>query len=186
VLNEIISFQKDLTLIQLQLEKLKEKFEKNELKRLNIDISPKLEIIPNGLKISLPEHPPKITIYSKVQFKNGTFSSDAYIEVRNRWYSLIKKALEGYNGPGIKPALVYIIYYVPGKCDADNFTTKFIIDGLMYAGAIAKDDNYEYVPDIAQGVRLDTENPRTEVYVLKHDNQFLNYILASQPRSPHP
>lgn len=145
MLEEIISIQKDLTLIQLQLEKLKEEFEEDELKRLNIDITPKFETIPNGLKITLPEYPPKITIYSRVQFKNGTLSSEAYAEVRNRWYNLVKRALKDYDGPGISPALIYIIYYVPGKCDADNFTTKFIIDGLMYAGAIAKDDNCKYL-----------------------------------------
>ncbi|MDK2836747.1 MAG: hypothetical protein PWP21_1524 [Thermosediminibacterales bacterium] len=179
MLEEIISIQKDLTLIQLQLEELKERFEENELKYLDIDTSPKLETIPNGLKITLPEYPPKTTIYNKVQFKDGVFMSRAYINVRNRWYSLIKKALKDYNGPRIDPAFVYIIYYVPGKCDADNFTTKFIIDGLMYAGAIAMDDNFKHVPDIAQGVRIDRENPRTEVYVLKHRNQIMKALITA-------
>lgn len=41
----------------------------------------------------------------------------------------------------------------------------------MYFGAIAADDNLEHVPVEVQEARLDKENPRTEVYVVKHTNQ---------------
>ena len=43
-------------------------------------------------------------------------------------------------------------------CDVSNFTGKMIIDGLMYYGAIATDDNLENVPIEIQEARIDKEN----------------------------
>ena len=45
----------------------------------------------------------------------------------------------------------------------------------MYFGAIAADDNLEHVPVEIQEARLDKENLRTEVYVIKHTNQVEKY-----------
>ena len=62
-------------------------------------------------------------------------------------------------------------------CDVSNFTGKMIIDGLMYYGAIATDDNLENVPIEIQEARIDKENPRTEVYIIPYHNQVEKILL---------
>lgn len=43
-----------------------------------------------------------------------------------------------------------------------------IVDGLMYSGAIGKDDNIEHIPiEISQAI-IDKDNPRTEIYVVEY------------------
>ncbi len=81
-------------------------------------------------------------------------------------------------GGRIDPAIVYLVYYVPWMCDVSNFTGKMIIDGLMYYGAIATDDNLENVPIEIQEARIDKENPRTEVYIIPYHNQVEKNIIA--------
>jgi len=103
-------------------------------------------------------------------------SNQAYAEVRNRWYSLIQKAMDGYEGERIAPAIVFIKYFVTKVCDPGNFVSKFILDGLMYHGAIAADDNLHDVNAVVQEAVIDRENPRTEIFVLQNTGQ-LDLIL---------
>jgi len=48
--------------------------------------------------------------------------------------------------------------------DPDNYSVKFILDGLVKAGAI-EDDSFEHLTVIKRG-EVDRENPRTEVEVV--------------------
>lgn len=172
-IQEIKNLQGDLALLQVKLA--------NHLEELdffatsgNLDIEADVarEIIPEGIKITIrDDYPPKTSIYNRVTIKNGKLNNEAYAQARDRWYSLIQKVMAGYDGERISPAIVFIKYYVPQVCDTGNFVSKFVLDGLMYNGAIAKDDNLYQVNAVVQLAVLDKTNPRTEIFVLKNTGQ---------------
>lgn len=67
-------------------------------------------------------------------------------------------------------ALVRIDYYFPDqrRHDADNYSGKFLHDGLTSAGVI-KDDDFAHMCSAVYG-HVDRENPRTEIRVVKMHN----------------
>lgn len=170
-MNKIIKIQNRLVEAQIELSKIIEEKEKENLTKEDIDYNLRHEVIEGVLRVIIPEYPPKVSVYFRNELVNGSLNSTAYQKTRNRRYSIIHKALEDYEGERIDPAIVYMIFYVPRICDTDNFIGKMIVDGLMYAGAIAKDDNLKHVPVEVKEVRIDKENPRTEIHVIKHINQ---------------
>ena len=176
-IGQLIKTQIRLTQAQVQISNLmKEIIDKNpNLRDVNSEV--KREVIDDILKITIKEYPPKIDVFRRIEVINGSVIDNAYQEVRDRWYSLIRKAMKGYEGGRIDPAIVYLVYYVPWMCDVSNFTGKMIIDGLMYYGAIATDDNLENVPIEIQEARIDKENPRTEVYIIPYHNQVEKILL---------
>lgn len=176
-IGELIKTQIKLTQAQVQISNLmKEIIDKNPNLR-DVESEVKREVIDDILKITIKEYPPKIDVFRRIEVINGSVIDNAYQEVRDRWYSLIRKAMKGYEGGRIDPAIVYLVYYVPWMCDVSNFTGKMIIDGLMYYGAIATDDNLENVPIEIQEARIDKENPRTEVYIIPYHNQVEKILL---------
>ena len=176
-IGELIKTQIKLTQAQVQIGNLmKEIIDKNPNLR-DVESEVKREVIDDILKITIKEYPPKIDVFRRIEVINGSVIDNAYQEVRDRWYSLIRKAMKGYEGGRIDPAIVYLVYYVPWMCDVSNFTGKMIIDGLMYYGAIATDDNLENVPIEIQEARIDKENPRTEVYIIPYHNQVEKILL---------
>jgi hypothetical protein len=176
-IGQLIKTQNRLTQAQVQISNLmKEIIDKNPNLR-DVESEVKREVIDDILKITIKEYPPKIDVFRRIEVINGSVIDNAYQEVRDRWYSLIRKAMKGYEGGRIDPAIVYLVYYVPWMCDVSNFTGKMIIDGLMYYGAIATDDNLENVPIEIQEARIDKENPRTEVYIIPYHNQVEKILL---------
>lgn len=176
-IGELIKTQIKLTQAQVQISNLmKEIIDKNPNLR-DVESEVKREVIDDILKITIKEYPPKIDVFRRIEVINGSVIDNAYQEVRDRWYSLIRKAMKGYEGGRIDPTIVYLVYYVPWMCDVSNFTGKMIIDGLMYYGAIATDDNLENVPIEIQEARIDKENPRTEVYIIPYHNQVEKILL---------
>lgn len=170
-MGEFIKAQARLTQVQIYMSNIIEKEADKDPELRDVALKAKHEVIGDILKLTIPEYPPKINIYNKVQIINGSFISGPYQEARDRWYSLIRKGLEGYEGGRIVPAIVYLVHYVPGMCDVGNFAGKAIVDGLMYFGAIGTDDNLKQVPVEIQEARLDKDNPRTEIYIIKYTNQ---------------
>ena len=65
----------------------------------------------------------------------------------------------------VKKAEVKIIYYFATKHrrDPDNYSGKFILDGLVNAG-ILEDDSFGNVELVLRG-RVDRKNPRTEIEI---------------------
>lgn len=176
-IGQLIKTQIRLTQAQVQISNLmKEIIDKNPNLR-DVESEVKRKVIDDILKITIKEYPPKIDVFRRIEVINGSVIDNAYQEVRDRWYSLIRKAMKGYEGGRIDPAIVYLVYYVPWMCDVSNFTGKMIIDGLMYYGAIATDDNLENVPIEIQEARIDKENPRTEVYIIPYHNQVEKILL---------
>jgi hypothetical protein len=61
---------------------------------------------------------------------------------------------------------ITITVYFPNArlIDADNVCSKLIIDGLVHADCIVNDTN-EWVKEVTTSVRIDRENPRTEILI---------------------
>lgn len=137
------------------------------------------EVLTNGVKIVIfDEFPPKTSVYDRLTIKAGKLTNYAYAEARDRWYGLIKQALARHKGGRIVPAIVYIKYFVPKICDTGNFISKFIVDAIMYNGAIA-DDNIANVSAVIQEAVLDKQHPRTEIYVFKNQGQLDSIFLQN-------
>ena len=65
----------------------------------------------------------------------------------------------------IQRAEVVITYYFPtrGRRDPDNYSGKFLLDGLVRCGILA-DDSFDNVNLVLRG-GYDKENPRTEIEI---------------------
>ncbi len=176
VMDDLQEMNRGLVLSQIGLSELIEKLAAAQVKPVDI-VTPSHKITPGGILIIIPEYPPKVDVISKTEIRDGKLNSRTYQAARNRWKGLIRKAVEGYEGPRIEPALVFITYYVPKRCDISNFIHKFIVDGLMDYRVTAVDDNDEKVSSIFQEVVRDKENPRTEIRVMKDNKTFRKLAL---------
>lgn len=177
IIQELRELQKELAVLQARLSAFLEKLELTQLPLFEVNAYPAVDVLPDGVKITIPnEYPPKTAIYDRIALKDGKITTYAYAEARNRWFGLIRKAAEGYKGPRIAPSIVYITYFVPVLCDVTNFTAKFIVDGLMYHGFTAQDDNLEKVNAVVQEAVLDKNSPRTEIYILRNTGQLKNLL----------
>ena len=89
-----------------------------------------------------------------------------YQREKKRWARDIKFTV-GKDKPKTpyKKALVILTYYFKTKHrrDPDNYSGKFILDGLVNAGVIA-DDSFSNIELNLKG-GYDKENPRTEINI---------------------
>lgn len=99
---------------------------------------------------------------------NGSVKKQAHVyqDVKKQWAMLIRLAV-GRNKPkaAIERAIVTITYYFPNRIrrDPDNYSGKFINDGLVRAGVL-KDDSFSNINLILKG-DYDKDNPRTEIEI---------------------
>jgi Holliday junction resolvase RusA-like endonuclease len=77
-------------------------------------------------------------------------------------------------GPLFGPVSIAVVYYFRGarRRDLDNYTPKFLLDGLRSSGLIA-DDAKDIVRELSVRLERDDTNPRTLIYVT---------TLEAQPR----
>lgn len=96
----------------------------------------------------------------------------AYQEEKKKWEWLVRAAV-GRNKPDkpLRKATVEITYYFKTRHrrDPDNYSGKFLLDGLVRAGAI-EDDSFSNIDLILKG-KVDRESPRTEIEVIKNDKE---------------
>lgn len=97
-----------------------------------------------------------------------------YQEEKQKWEWLVLAAVKKAKViKGVRLALpfahaeVKITYYFKDKRrrDPDNYSGKFLLDGLVRAGII-KDDSFSNIDLILKG-NVDKENPRTEIEILE-------------------
>lgn len=76
------------------------------------------------------------------------------------WATIGKRPKKPY-----EKSTVTITYFFPtrGRRDPDNYSGKFILDGLVQAGII-KDDSFQCI-DLRLKASYDKDNPRTEIEV---------------------
>ena len=179
MLNRIRKVQDDLSAIQVELARASEEHELELLEEVDTgDSTVKLETNQNGVKLTVDVVAPKISIYRYLTFsENGNFTNRQHKEARDFWYSIIKKALAGQVAEPIKPAIVYIRYYLDKNCDVGNFLSKFIQDGLVYNGVL-EDDDLGNVTLLAEGKKKAEKAPRTEIYVVYDDGKVSDMITS--------
>ena len=95
-----------------------------------------------------------------------------YRELKRDWTTAAYYACKASKDRPAEPfekALVEITYYFPDlrRRDPDNYSGKFLMDGLKKAGAI-KDDDFRHVRLLLDG-SYDKENPRTEIKITEED-----------------
>lgn len=118
---------------------------------------------PVEITLVIPEIPPSNNRF----MGRGTryIQSIQYQEEKQRWEWMIKAAAKEKPRNPIEKAIVNITYYFPDKHrrDPDNYSGKFLLDGLTKAGII-KDDSFSNIQLVLTG-KVDKDNPRTEIVI---------------------
>lgn len=113
------------------------------------------------MKLIIPEIPPSNNKY----MGRGTVKGQAfaYQNEKQRWEWLVKAAVKKKPKKPLKKARVQITYFFPDRRrrDPDNYSGKFLLDGLTRAGII-EDDSFSNVQLELRG-ECDRKNPRTEI-----------------------
>lgn len=113
------------------------------------------------MKLVIREIPPSNNRYmGRGSVKGQAF---AYQEEKQRWAWLIKAAVKRKPERPMRKAKVRITYFFPDqrRRDPDNYSGKFILDGLTRAGMI-EDDSFGNIRLELWG-ECDRDNPRTEI-----------------------
>jgi len=113
------------------------------------------------VKLTILEIPPSNNKYmGRGSIRGHAF---AYQEEKRRWAWLVRAAVTEKPKKPIEKAKVRITYYFPDRRrrDPDNYSGKFILDGLTEAQVI-KDDSFKNITLELVG-DYDKENPRTEI-----------------------
>jgi Holliday junction resolvase RusA-like endonuclease len=101
---------------------------------------------------------------------------------KNQWVDGMlrrTRGLEGIRGPVVVTVTTY--FPKPRRRDIDNYSPKFILDGLVAGGLIDGDDS-ETVVDLRTRLRVDERNPRTEILVERSGEQGLvQFVQPVQP-----
>lgn len=113
------------------------------------------------MKLIIPEIPPSNNKY----MGRGTVKGQAfaYQNEKQRWEWLVKAAIKKKPKKPMEKARVRITYFFPDRRrrDPDNYSGKFLLDGLTRAGII-EDDSFSNIQLELRG-ECDRKNPRTEI-----------------------
>jgi len=113
------------------------------------------------MKLIIPDIPPSNNKY----MGRGTVKGQAfaYQNEKQRWEWLVKAAAKKKPKKPMEKARVRITYFFPDRKrrDPDNYSGKFLLDGLTRAGFI-KDDSFSNIQLELRG-EYDRKNPRTEI-----------------------
>lgn len=93
------------------------------------------------------------------------YQAFTYQEEKQNWEWLVRGSIKKKPKEPLKKAIVKITYYFPTRHrrDPDNYSGKFLLDGLVQAGVI-EDDSFSNIDLILKG-KLDRDNPRTVIEV---------------------
>mgnify|MGYP000886526789 FL=1 len=113
------------------------------------------------VKLIINEIPPSNNKY--MGRGSAKYQAFEYQAEKQRWAGLIMGALKKKLNKPMRKAKVRITYFFPDKRrrDPDNYSGKFILDGLTKAGLI-EDDSFANISLELYG-RHDKENPRTVI-----------------------
>lgn len=124
------------------------------------------EVFPDHIKITIKDVLPREADIPKTIF-------------REHWHSLMTHALKGIDWRADKLLCVIKVISTASYWDTDNRAYKFIIDSLRY-NQIIPNDTHNNISHLVIGGEIDRENPRTEIYLLKHPDDPL-FFLSKKP-----
>lgn len=114
------------------------------------------------MKIVIPDIPP-----SNNKYLGKGKSIHVYRRDKEEWCNTVGWAVKaaGWRREPIPKAEVRITYFFPTRTrrDPDNYSGKFLLDGLREAGVI-KDDSFDNIRLVLTG-GYDKQNPRTEIEI---------------------
>lgn len=112
------------------------------------------------MKLVIPDIPPS---NNKFMGRNAKGFHFVYQEEKRKWEMMVKAAVKKKPEKPFKRAKVKITYYFPTRHrrDPDNYSGKFLLDGLTKLGII-EDDSFKNIRLELRG-EYDKENPRTEI-----------------------
>lgn len=115
------------------------------------------------MKYIIPHIPPSDNVYK------GRKNVWQYREDKKLWEQYVFAYCLPRPSAPHKTATVTITYFFKthGRRDPDNYSGKFILDGLVRCGILA-DDSFDNIRLILRG-GYDKENPRTEIEVEQHE-----------------
>ena len=115
------------------------------------------------MKYIIPEIPPS---NNKFIGRNARWE---YQKIKKYWEELIFYTCRPRPDKPFKKVVVTLTYYFPDnrKRDCDNFSGKFILDGLTKAGII-EDDSFQNI-ELVLAANFKCKTPRTEIEVIKID-----------------
>ena len=114
------------------------------------------------MRLVIDQIPPSNNKYMGRGRKGDQFK---YQEDKQLWSGLILQAAQRKHKPPECKCIVSITYYFPtkGRRDPDNYSGKFILDGLVNCG-ILRDDSFDHVIlELIGG--YDKSYPRTEIMI---------------------
>ncbi|NLM87158.1 MAG: hypothetical protein GX176_00035 [Syntrophomonadaceae bacterium] len=97
------------------------------------------------------------------------------IALKEHWHSLMAHALKDVNWQADKVLCVIKVISTANYWDTDNRAYKFIIDSLRY-NQIVPNDTHNNLSYLVIGGEIDKENPRTEIYLVKHPEDPLFFV----------
>lgn len=116
------------------------------------------------MKYRIDEIPPSSNKF------NGRKNIWEYRNEKKRWEQLVRLKCRPKPDKPFENATVKLTYYFKTRTrhDPDNYSGKFILDGLVRAG-ILKDDSFVNIKLELAGL-VDKDNPRTEIEVISDDS----------------
>ncbi len=110
------------------------------------------------IKIIIPDIPPSLNQILRMHYHKRD-------KENKRWAAIVAMFDNRRKKIPLKKAKVKITYFFPDKRrrDPDNYSPKFIMDGLV-AAAVIEDDSFDNVELTIIG-KVDRQEPRTEIEV---------------------
>ena len=119
----------------------------------------KVAEIPGGLKITMYQIHPSLNRWTNWHHMKKH-------QVKKDWEDEICLLLIKYKRLQLEKAEISITYYTPNyQSDRDNFTPKFVMDGLVKSGLLA-DDNRNIVKPTWDFGLATIEDQRTEITII--------------------
>jgi len=117
------------------------------------------QIIPGGVWIQFPKIPPSLNEWSRWHWAKR----DRYLK---GLISDLQRLVQVFRLPQFESATVQVVYYFRDarRRDKDNYSGKFLLDALRYAGVLL-DDNANAVGLPEPNFQVDPEMPRTEIFI---------------------
>jgi len=115
------------------------------------------------MKITIDDIPPSLNSIIFMAKKHW----GAYYGYKKKWKDKVHACISDDSVLFKEPVIITITYFFGNKHkhDFDNYSGKFILDGL--SGKVIEDDSSKQITELRIRFNYDKDNPRTEVDIKK-------------------